>query len=130
MPLPWEFGLVNGPVIRGANAFTECCVKSGAKHEISSSKSRVNAQGSTKVKMLGTQETTWSVRKHIVPDREWDRWKMVRRSESYFHNYLMQCLWIEYIKLVFLRFLVRLRNWAETLRTNSEKGLYLDNTAV
>ena len=81
--------------------------------------------------MLGTQGTTWSVRKHIVPNREWDPWKMVKRSESYFHNYLVQCLWIEYIKLVFLGVLrVRLKDWAETLRTDSEKGLYLDNTAV
>jgi len=59
------------------------------------------------------------------------RWKIVRRNESYFHNYLVQCLWIEYIKLVFLHFLhVRLEDWAETLKTDPEKGLYLDNTAI
>jgi len=70
MPLPWESSLVNGPVIRGVNVFTECCVKSRAKHEIGSSKNRVNAQGSTKVKMPGTQGTRWSVRRRIVPGRE------------------------------------------------------------
>ena len=56
-----------------------------------------------------------------------------RRNESYFHNYLVQCLWIEYIQLVFLHFLhVRLLvgGWEETVKTDSEKGLYLDNTAV
>jgi len=56
---------------------------------------------------------------------------MVRRNRSYFHNYLVHCLWIKYIKLVFLRFLhVRLGDWAETLKTDPEKGLYLYNAPV
>ena len=54
-----------------------------------------------------------------------------KRNESYFHNYLVHCLWIKDIKLVFLRSLyVRLGDWTETLKTDSEKGLYLDNTAI
>ena len=45
----------------------------------------------------------------------------------------MQCFWIEYIKLVFLRILhvkLLVGVWEETLKTDSEKGLYLDNTAI
>ena len=73
----------------------------------------------------------WSLHKCIDPGREWGRWKIVRRNESYFHNYLVHYLWIKYIKLVLLHFLhVRLGDWAERLKMNSEKGLYLDNTAV
>jgi hypothetical protein len=53
-----------------------------------------------------------------------------RRNESYFHNYLMHCLWIKDIKLVFLHFLHVRLEIGQTLETDSEKGLYLDNTAV
>jgi hypothetical protein len=62
----------------------------------------------------------------------WSRMgSIIRKNESYFHYYLVHCLWIKDIQLVFLHFLhVRLGDRAETLKTDSKKGLYLDNTAV
>jgi hypothetical protein len=107
-------------------------VKSRAKHEISSSKNRVLMhEGQRKCKCRVLKERRRLFVNVMILAENGGQWKIVRRNESYFHNNLVQCLWVEYIKLVFLRFLhVRLKDWTETLRTDSEKGLYLDNTAV